>query len=198
MTGPYEPYITDPRHLEALSGTRYLVLRPSQQLAAEYLRVQAVLRALPVGNRLSFPAPHLTLKGYGTGSDEALVQTVQVWAEEATPPIVEVEAVDAFPDFRVLIVRIQRHASLVEAMTGIREASASLPMASQDEIAIEDWAFHMSLAYADWIEEDEWIDLQKWAGTVELARVSAVLESVDLVAFDGGPERLLLSAKLGR
>lgn len=197
MDPRHEPYVTDPSHLEQLAGTKFVLLRPTQRLATAFLRAQSALRALPLGTRLSFPAPHLTLKGYGAEADELLMRVVRGWAEQVSPPSVSLERIDAFPDFRVLIARVERHESLVTAMSKIREASVGLTSAPGGEIPIEDWTFHMSLAYADRIEEAEWIELQKTAEAIRLTEASDVLEWVDLVAFDGGPERLLTSAKLG-
>ena len=186
----YPPYITDPRHLTSAEGTKYAVLRPTEPLATAYALVQDSLRGFGCEG-LSFPAPHLTLKGFGEGDDAKVLDVVERWASSAKPPTVRLEAVDAFPDFGVLIARVERHDSLVEAMSTLRHSAKGLPTAFEDEIPIGNWVFHMSLAYANWLEDGAWEELLARAADLEVEPASDVLGTLDLLAFDGGPERLI-------
>ena len=187
----YPPYITDPRYLALAEGTSYYaVMRPTEVLAAAYSRVQEAVRSLGFEG-LSYPAPHLTLKAFGEADEADVVAVVEGWASNVGPVLTRFEAIDSFPDFEVLIAKVERHDSLVTAMTELRHRAEGLAPGFEDAIPIDSWVFHMSLAYANWISEADWADLQDRTADLDLELASDHVSRVDLLVFNGGPERLV-------
>ncbi len=79
------PFITDARHLEAVAGSGYLVLRPPREVSEAYLAVQAEIQGRGLADGLSYPRPHLTLKGFGVESDEGKCSEVELLAFDGGP-----------------------------------------------------------------------------------------------------------------
>ena len=81
-------------------------------------------------------------------------------------------------------------------MADLRRACAHIPAEDEDAIPVDEWVFHMSLAYASWMPEERWRALRQAVGRLELERATDLLSIVDVLAFDGGPERLLARFEL--
>jgi 2'-5' RNA ligase len=187
----HEPFITDPRHLESATTSYYLVLRPSVAVASAYREVQDRIRRFPFADRLSFPEPHLTLMGYGEEEAGAVVDAVSKWAMKTPPLPIRLERTGSFPSVWVVVVQARRDPLLVEAMTRIRETSDILSSSGDHQVPIENWVFHLSLVYGDWIEDSEWDELEKAVLSWDVSPAECVVEQAELLCFDGGPERLI-------
>lgn len=187
----HTPFVTDPRHLKSLAESSYLVVRPPHEIADAYLEAQEAVRSLGYGEVPSYPAPHMTLKGFAGRADESVTALVRDWAAETPPLAIGLKRVSSFPDFRVLIVEVERTPELATALEKIRSLCRHLEPSNEDEIPAENWTFHLSLAYASALEESDWDLLQQRASEIEVRGGSRVALDAELVAFDGGPEQLL-------
>src|SRR5947209_7482758 len=115
------PFMTDSALLDSLDGQQYLVLRPTAAVAAFYTAEQARLRRLLPGSLQHPNAGHVTLRGFyePTRIDE-LKRTLAAWAKQQGAIELQVDRVDGFPPpFQVLIARLERTPSLVDAYASL-------------------------------------------------------------------------------
>lgn len=196
MTREHDPVISDPRQLEAAAGTRYVVMRPTERLTQAFLQVQQAVRLLPGADGLSYPTAHMTMKACGQGDDEELVAAARSWSLRTPPLEVTFEAITAFPDHDVLAIQVARTRELADAMADLRQDCAHIPAGQEDAIPVDEWVFHTSLAYAAWMPEERWRALLHDVEDLALDRATDHLNVVDVLAFDGGPERLLARFEL--
>jgi hypothetical protein len=105
-----------------MSGTVYLCLRPAGDVAELYHEVQRSLASAAGTDRASWPAPHLSLKGFGTQqkptdrrTETEILALVEGWARRTPALRLEVESLDSFEDERIPILRIRRTAELGDA-----------------------------------------------------------------------------------
>jgi hypothetical protein len=190
------PIITDPEQLAEVAGTVYACLRPTGGVADAFDLAQRRLRDVVGDDRASWPASHLTLAGFGTPerplepSDEvAVASLVEGWAAATAPLELVIERVDVFADVRIPFLRIERTPLLASAFVDLRSRStASGFTGTDDDIATPDWIFHLTLAY---YAGDRWPDVQAAASAIALPTERCLVDHVELVGFDGGPERLL-------
>lgn len=186
------PYMTESELLASLRGQQYVVLRPSAAVAAFYEREQSeILKRLPD----STPHPntgHVTLRGlYEAARVHSLRELIASWAS-STPPIeLHVDAIDGFPPpFKVLIARLERTNSLIEAYSSLTELLDATDFCRIGELPLDDWVFHLSLAYASSLDDQKW-------GEVFTASMRAVsppprerVSSVDFVWYDDDGEHI--------
>jgi hypothetical protein len=148
-------YMTDPSLLEALHSQQYLVLRPVAQVASFYDEEQSALRdRLP--DSISYPnTGHVTLRGfYEPDRVQILRAALATWAAAQPTIALQVDAVDGFPPpFQVLIARLQRSGSLLEAYASLTRLLDSTDFHHIGELPLEQWVFHLSLIYAQTLEE---------------------------------------------
>ena len=191
-----QPIITDPEHLARAARSAYVCLRPSGGVAEAFDGIQRGLREVVGDDPASWPAAHMTLKGFGSperrvddDAEPQLVTLVEGWARETAPLELEVDAVDAFAAERIPVVRIRRTQALGAALADLRGRSTATGLTGDDDhIAPGDWIFHLSLVY---YEGERWSEVEAAVRAVEVPRASCVVEEAELVGFDGGPERLL-------
>ena len=192
---PRQPVITDPAVLAEVAGTAYVCLRPSGEVSEVFDRVQRRLRDVVGDDRASWPAAHMTLKGFGTparpvdhDTERELVSLVEGWAGETMPLELQIEGVDVFAEERIPILLIRRTTQLTAAHKDmhIKVEAAGLP--GQDHVALRDWIFHLSLVYYD---GDRWPEVEAAARALSIPRASCLVGEAELLGFDGGPERLL-------
>ena len=186
------PYMTDPALLKSLKGQQYVVLRPGAAVAEFYRREQsAVLGRLPGG----VPHPHtghVTLRGFFEPERVAsLREAIVGWARSLAPIDLRVEAIDGFPPpFSVLIARLKRTHSLLDAYAGLTELLDSTDFVRIGELPLDEWVFHLSLAYANTLDEQAWAQaLEASAREVEPKPFETV-SSVDLVWYDDTGEHI--------
>jgi 2'-5' RNA ligase len=184
-----EPFITDPRHLSAVAGSSFLVLRPPERVRAAYAEVQAAVRDRAEG-RGSYPAPHVTICGFPQPASAAEASIVSEWAERTRPLRVAAADVSAFPAIKTVIVVVEDDPDLRAAAASVRAVSTDVGLPVYDEIPVADWIFHMSVAYLDDMTDGEWDAFVPGLAALAVRSVGGTVGTAELVTFDGGPERL--------
>jgi len=152
--------MTGSRQLESLEGQQYLVLRPTGAVAEFYDAEQsALLRGLPAS--ITHPdAGHVTLRGFSEPERvDALRSALAAWAAKQPPVDMRVCAIDGFPPpFQVIIARAERSPSLVDAYASLTTALDATDFDRIGELPLDEWVFHLSLAYAGTLDERAWGD----------------------------------------
>lgn len=186
------PYTTEPMLLESLRGQQYVVLRPLAGVARFYEREQSdALARLPDGT----PHPitgHVTLRGFFEPERVAsLRDVVAAWAG-STPPIeVRIDAVDGFPPpFQILITRLARTDSLVEAYSRLTDSLDATDFRRIGELPLDDWVFHISLAYAGGLSEIEWSEALAAIARNVPSPPNEIVSCVDFVWYDETGEHI--------
>ena len=192
---PRRPIIADPVHLAELAGTACLCVRPTGRVAEVHAQVQRRLRETVGEDRASWPDAHMSLGGFGTPDrpvdsaiERKLVSVAEQWARETPPLRLDVEGVEVFSDDRIPIVRIRRTPTLGAAHKDVRERVEASGLPGQDDIALQDWAFHLSLVYYG---GERWPEVEAAARNISVPTATCVVGESELVGFDGGFERLL-------
>lgn len=185
-------YMTEAAALESLRGQQYVVLRPTAAVAAFYEREQAeILRRLPE----STPRPntgHVTLRGFSEPQRvDALRELVASWAGSRPPIELRVDAVDGFPPpFQVLIARLERTVSLVDAYASLTASLDATDFRRLGELPLEEWVFHLSLAYASDLDDRAWTAAFAASGRPVASRPRELVSSVDFVWYDADGEHI--------
>lgn len=190
------PIITHAVHLAEAAGTAYVCVRPTGEVAETFDRVQRHLRKVAGDDRASWPAAHLSLNGFGTPDrpvdaaiEPQVTSLVHRWAGETAQLELQLEGVDVFEEVRIPFVRIRRTPSLGTALADLRSRAAAVGLqGTEDRIASQDWIFHLSVVYYD---GERWPEVEAAARSITVPSASCVVHEVELVGFDGGPERLL-------
>jgi 2'-5' RNA ligase len=187
----YQPFIDDPRHLSELDRQRFVVLRIPPSVTGTYGQVQKAVRqrwsALPV----SYPArAHVTLCGFAAGSAlDAVQEVVSYWARTVPPLLIEVERVSAFPPpFQIVIVQVRKTPALFAALTSLRERAEQRGLVVSTHVPLEQWIFHMSVAYCSALGAQAWHQVTQFVETVEAPSATCVVREAEIVAFDDGLE----------
>jgi aminoglycoside 6'-N-acetyltransferase I len=184
-------FIDDAAHLARLEGQRFVVLRPNGDVHRAYCDVRARVRERLRGLDVSYPAePHVTLAGFGRGTSiEAARDLAGAWASTIAPLTIRTEAVSTFQGrFQIIIIRVQRTAELVHALTSLRGLAAERGVTDVAAVAPSDWTFHMSVAYCSGLDPSAWTDVARWAETVPIPSVACTVGAVEIAAFDNGRE----------
>lgn len=191
----HRPIITDPAHLAELAGTAYLCVRPTGEVADAYERIQRPLRAIVGEDSASWPAVHMSLGGFGSAErplaepmERAIASVVEAAVREISPLHLGVDRVDAFSEARIHIVRIRRTAELSTILGRVRRRVTAVGLPAQEHIAVEDWVFHLWLVY---YRGERWSEIEVAARRIPADSSTCVVHQVELLGFDGGPERLL-------
>lgn len=186
------PYMTDPVQLESLQGQQYVVLRPSESVAALYEREQSdVLARLPDGT----PHPntgHVTLRGFFEPERvHSLRGLIASWASSQSPVELSVDAIDGFPPpFQVLIARLERTSSLTDAYRRLTDVLDATDFRRIGELPLEEWIFHLSLAYARSLDEQSWAEQLAVTRRAVPSRPRELVSYVDFVWYDGDGEHI--------
>lgn len=182
--------MTDPDQLSSLEGQQYLVLRPSAPVSAAYRKVQGeLLTRVPAGTKHPH-TEHVTLREFyepeRRGELEALVRE---WAARQHPIEIVAEAIDTFPaPWQVVIMRLARTASLVDAYASLSTALEQTDFRRLDELALEDWIFHLSVVYGKTLTADAWTELERGALRELAEQPRCVVEEAELVGYQDGLE----------
>lgn len=186
------PYMTDPVQLESLQGQQYVVLRPSESVAALYESEQFdVLARLPDGT----PHPntgHVTLRGFFEPERvHSLRELIASWASSQSPVELSVDAIDGFPPpFQVLIARLERTSSLTDAYRRLTDVLDATDFRRIGELPLEEWIFHLSLAYARSLDERSWAEQLAVSRRAVPSRPRELVSYVDFVWYDGDGEHI--------
>lgn len=186
-----DPYMTEPALLDSLRGQQYVVLRPRAEVADFYAREQStVLTQVP-----SLPHPnsgHVTLRGFFEPERvDALNARIRSWAA-VTPAIeLQVEAIDGFPPpFQVAIARLARKHSLVNAYASLTEVLDQSDFRRIGELPIDEWVFHLSVAYASELDGSDWDALLSGCQREIVPAPVELVASVDYVWYDDDGEHI--------
>lgn len=194
------PFVTDPAHLDQLTGRASLCARPSGEVEEAFERAQAQVREIVGDEGASWPAAHMTLAGFGTRDrpvDEPMQRSIAALVDRCTSAIsplrLEVTGFDAFVQDRVPILAIRSTPELSAAARRIRSGAVTQGLPSHEEIPVDDWVFHLSLGYYAGERLDRVASELRQIATPPAA---CVVHELELVAFSGGPERLVATIPL--
>lgn len=183
-------FMTDPALLASLEGQQYLVLRPTGPVGEFYEAEQTSLKMrLPA--EIAHPhTGHVTLRGfYEPMRVQELKHTIRVWARQQAPIEVRVEAVDGFPTpFQILIARLHRTPSLVDAYGSLTSALNATDLQRIGELPLDQWTFHMSLAYCNALSSDDWQETHANNSRDVVERPSELLTEAEFVWYENGSE----------
>lgn len=183
--------MTDPSLLDSLNGQQYLVVRPAGRVASFYETEQeSLIRVLP--DSVSFPnTGHVTLRGfYEPERVDALRELLVRWASEQPAIRLQVDGVDGFPPpFQVLIARLQRTPTLVEAYASLTAALDATDFYRIGELPLDEWVFHLSLVYASTLSEPDWAEAHEDSRRELDPAPTEVCSTVEFVWYENGIER---------
>jgi CubicO group peptidase (beta-lactamase class C family) len=198
--GPSEsPILVDEWTLREAEGTAYVIVRPVAALAQAFSDWQGTTLDR-IGVPCAAPSAHATLKAFGTqdspltGTDERrIVEVVQAWATSRDGLDLRATALEILREDGTPIVRLDG-SSILPAMSDLRSASvdAGLPIAESDQIALDRWIPHLSLAYPVDRDAARWHELEGWMReTGPTVSAACVALHAEVVTYAGGAERRL-------
>jgi 2'-5' RNA ligase superfamily len=193
-----DPILVDEDMLRTVSGTAMVVLRPVAELADAFERWQGEILDRLGGERAAVPAAHATVKAFGapevplTGADEATIADVVTgWARDTPPVELRAEAIEVFEPDAVPVLRLKASDGFLLAVRELRARAgeAGLPPAHSDEIGVDDWIPHLSLAYLRNRHAALRGEFGAWSRAVAIGDAACLVAEVELVAYTGGTER---------
>jgi 2'-5' RNA ligase len=190
-TTPYQPFIDDAAHIEALDRQRFVVLRAPLSLAAAYDQVQSTYRQRLRGLPVSYPArAHVTLCGFAAGTTlEAVQELVGAWAKTVPELSLEAECLSTFPSpFQIVILQVRKVAPLFAALATLRARAKDDRLPISTVMPVARWTFHMSVAYCSKLDEGAWREVGEFAGSVQVPTAKGSVSTAEVVAFDDGRE----------
>lgn len=189
-------FMVGPDQLASLEGQQYVVLRPSASVMAMYEAAQDTAKSsLP--NVVTYPnTGHVTLRGFFEPDRvEQLKAAVREWAVRQPLIDLRVQAIDSFPaPFKIVIARLERTPSLVNAYAGLTAMLNQTNFNRIGELSLDDWTFHMSIAYCSELPDDAW-DLTRTSLECEFVdRPVNVASEVEFVWYQDGVEHREVTA----
>jgi len=187
----YEPFIDDAKHIRELDRQRFVVVRPSTVVINCYRQVQETLRQRLSGLPVSYPArAHVTLAGFAAGTSlQPVRDLVSAWAGHVPPLGIDVGRALSFGSpFQIPILQVVKTPALFGAMTSLRRESERRGLPISTITPVENWVFHMSLAYCSELDAARWKEVERFIETLQAHPASCVQDTVELVAFDDGIE----------
>jgi hypothetical protein len=154
-------FMTDPRQLRDLEGQQYLVLRPVVAVMREWGLVRDAAKQR-LGDGVRYPgAAHVTLRGlHEPERVDDVREVVHEWAAAQHPIDIVTEAVDSFPaPWQIIIARLARTPALLHAYASLTDALDSTDLRRIGELPLEDWTFHLSIAYGRAMDAPDWARL---------------------------------------
>jgi 2'-5' RNA ligase len=187
----YEAFIEDPAHIAELDGQRFVVLRAPVGLSTSFREIQDRVRERLQGLPVSYPArAHVTLCGFAAGTPLVDVEKlVRSWAVAVPPLRIELAGLGWFPPpFQIVICEVRKTPALVVALTGLRALAEGASLRVSTVVPLEQWRFHMSVAYCSRLPEAEWLDIVAFVQTSEARHAQDEVKAAEIVAFDNGHE----------
>ena len=188
---PYEPFLDDPAHIAELNGQRFVVLRAPVAFSTSYREIQDGFRRRLQGLPVSYPArAHLTLCGFAAGTPLIDVQKlVRSWAVGVPTLHIEVGGLGWFPPpFQIVIIEVRKTPALFAALSRLRALAEEKHLSVSTVVPVEQWRFHMSVAYCSQLREAEWRDVLTFVQASKARQVHDDLNAAEVVAFDDGQE----------
>lgn len=189
----YLPFIDDPSHLRVLEGQRYVVIRPDANVSSIHVRARSRLEDAFPGLPISYPRRgHVTLAGFPKATSLELIQDlVREWGTQVPALTIEVEGHDHFPSpAKIAIVRIKRTEDLFEALATLRARALAKKLGPFTFVPVEEWIFHMSVAYCSNLDDATWEEVVALHESVKVPSQHCVASEVEVVGFDYGVEHL--------
>jgi 2'-5' RNA ligase len=122
---------------------------------------------------------------------QSLREVISSWANLTSPIELTIDAVDAFPPpFQVLIARLERTSSLLDAYASLTEVLDATDFRRVGELPLENWVFHLSLAYLSSLEERRFGKISRESRRSIPSRPSELISTVDLVSYDNDGEHI--------
>lgn len=182
--------MTDRDLLTSLEGQQYVVLRPTRQVAELYDAEQTALSASLSGVTSHPNSAHVTLRGFAEPDRVAeLKHTIAEWAGLRRPIELQADAIDGFPHpYQVLIVRLRRHPTLVDAYSSLSDALDSTDFQRIGELPVNQWIFHLSLLYCSGMSSKEWEDAYASSKRAIDSPATDVVSEAELVWYENGIE----------
>jgi len=187
----YEPFIDDPEHIREVEGQRFVVLRPTDVVSDYYRELQNVLRRRLSGRPVSFPAhEHVTLAGFAAGTQlQSVQELVSVWRQGVPPLRLQVERAASFPPpSKILYLEVLKTPALFRALQTLRRMAEERALLLDSVISVDEWIFHMSLAYCPSLNATEWDLMARFVEGQPILDRSSIQDTVEIAAFDGGKE----------
>lgn len=120
---------------------------------------------------------------------EVVRDLVRACAVQLPPVELEVVGVSAFPPpFKTLILNISKRPVLTAAMNALRCEARRNSLTVDETIPVDNWAFHMSLAYCRQLDDVGWQGVAEFSKTLSVPRAREVVDCVEVVAYDQGKE----------
>ena len=186
--------MTDPRQLASLDGQQYLLLRPTGSVIDAYAEAQTkVLEVMPEDAKHPNTA-HVTLRGFFEPTRlTELRDALRGWAARTGPIRIAVEALTLFPaPFQIPIVRIARDEGLTRAYASLTESLTPTDYRRLDEMDLEDWIFHLSVAYGRQLDAEAWSRVEEALAGIDVGTPECIVEEAEFVWYDGGEHREIL------
>lgn len=189
----YRPFIDDPEETARFEGQRFVVLRASGAVADAHHHIRSVLKQqLGHADVVYLAQAHVTLTGFPRGTElDAARDLVAEWAHSVAPLRLEVEKVGHFPaPFQIVMLQIRKTTALCNALVSLRAGAKERGLGDAGLIQVDDWIFHMSVAYCSSLTGPAWADVTKFVDGLSVPPARCVVAEVELVAIDNGQERL--------
>ena len=181
--------MTEPAHLTAPAGQKYVVLRVGGDVECVVQDTQRQLRERLAGLPVGYPnTGHVTLRGFPRDTDfDRVIQVLDTWSIETPPLAIEIERPTQFgPPHKVLILRVKRTGELVRAYSRLAELAdqAGLPAIAETGRPVEAWVFHVSLAYCKNLTDEDWARVVELVEGLTVPPAHYRAEDAELVCFD--------------
>ena len=183
-------FMTDAALLHSLDGQQYLVVRPRGSVASFYEAEQEKLLG-SLRSSVSHPnTGHVTLRGFYEPERVDLLRAALVrWASEQPAIHLEIDGVDGFPPpFQVLIARLKRTWSLLNAYATLTAALDATDFCRIGELPLDEWIFHLSLVYAKTLSPSDWERVNEASRRAIDVAPAEVCPRVEFVWYEKGVE----------
>lgn len=160
------PFIDHLPTIKRIDGYSYLVIRiVDASLVQSLAAVQATLRerlqgltGIAADQTLLPVAAHLTLgEWHGYPDVEALACVVERWAQRQGPLQLHFEGLQATSAAScLLLASVRADPALREALRGLRSVAREMGLPCVEQVAVEDWLFHVSLAHCPGLSTQQW------------------------------------------
>lgn len=188
----YQAFLEDPGQISAFDGQRYVVLCPDDAVADVQRYGRMLLESLGDDLPISYVRrAHVTLAGFPKGSSLEQVQDlIAEWAETVPPLLLAVEGLGTLPPpAKIAVVRMRKTPELFDAFRRLREMATARGLPPIDAIPVDEWVFHMSIAFCSSLDEEAWAAVVKLLAATEVPAVACLAGQAEIAAFDDGVER---------
>ena len=120
---------------------------------------------------------------------QAVQDLARPWAMAVPRLRIEAVRVSSFPStFQIVIVEVRKTRALFEALAALRSGAEEERLAVSTVLPVEEWTFHMSVAYCAHLDASAWQDVTQFAEVIRVPLVHDDVNVAEIVAFDEGRE----------